>query len=116
MPGSQSSAPVSCSRHAGWGLDTYVRAVLDALDATERICQTDRTVLLGMCSGGIIASLAAAHLAGTGTLGRLAGLALPVTVLDKEPPACAARTTRDARPATTSGRQSDVTAIRAGSC
>jgi polyhydroxyalkanoate synthase len=72
------------ARHAAWGLDTYVRAVLDALDATERICRTDRTVLLGLCSGGIIASLAAGYLAGTGTLNRLAGFALAVTVLDNE--------------------------------
>jgi len=72
------------ARQAGWGLDTYVQAVLDALAAVERICRTDRTVLSGICSGGIIASLAAAHLAGTGRLGRLAGFALLVTVLDHE--------------------------------
>jgi len=71
------------ARHAGWGLDTYARAVLDALDAVERICRTDRAVLAGMCSGGIIASLVAAHLAATGRQGRLAGLALAVTVLDQ---------------------------------
>jgi alkylation response protein AidB-like acyl-CoA dehydrogenase len=71
-------------RHAEWGLDSYARAVLEALDATGRVSHTDQTVLLGMCSGGIIASLVAGHLAGTGTLGRLAGLVLPVTVLDNE--------------------------------
>lgn len=70
-------------RHAGWGLDTYVRAVLDALAAVERICATERTVLTGVCSGGILASLVAAHLAGTGRLERLAGLAFAVTVLDQ---------------------------------
>jgi polyhydroxyalkanoate synthase subunit PhaC len=72
------------ARHADWGLDTYVKAVLDALDAVERICDTERTVLNGICAGGIIASLAAGHLAGTGRLGRLAGLVLMVTVLDPE--------------------------------
>jgi polyhydroxyalkanoate synthase subunit PhaC len=70
------------ARHAGWGLDAYVQAVLDALDAVERISRADRTVLAGACSGGIIASLVAAYLAGTGGLGRLAGLGLAVTVLD----------------------------------
>jgi polyhydroxyalkanoate synthase subunit PhaC len=70
------------ARHAGWGLDTYVQAVLDALDAVERICVTDRTVLAGICSGGIIASIAAAYLAGTGRQERLAAFGLLVTVLD----------------------------------
>ncbi len=32
------------ARHADWGLDTYVQAVLDALDAVERITGTERTV------------------------------------------------------------------------
>jgi polyhydroxyalkanoate synthase len=67
------------ARHAEWGLDTYVQAVLDALDAIARICRTERTVLTGICSGGIIASLVAEHLSGTD---RLAGLGLAVTVLD----------------------------------
>jgi len=70
------------ARHAGWGLDTYLRAILDALDAVERICRTERTVLTGACSGGILASLVAAHLAATGRSERLAGLAFAVTVLD----------------------------------
>jgi polyhydroxyalkanoate synthase len=72
------------ARHADWGLDTYVGAVLEALDAVERISGTDRTVLNGICAGGIIASLTAGHLAGTGRLGRLAGFVLMVTVLDSE--------------------------------
>jgi polyhydroxyalkanoate synthase subunit PhaC len=70
------------ARHAGWGLDAYVQAVLDALAAVERICTTTRTVLTGACSGGTLASLVAAHLAGVGQLDRLAGIGLAVTVLD----------------------------------
>jgi polyhydroxyalkanoate synthase subunit PhaC len=72
------------AEHSGWGLAAYVQAVLEALDAAERICHTAHTVLFGMCSGGIIASLTAGYLAGTGKLGRLAGFALAVTVLDNE--------------------------------
>jgi polyhydroxyalkanoate synthase subunit PhaC len=72
------------ARHADWGLDTYIGAVLEALDAVDRICGTERTVLNGTCAGGIIASLAAGYLAGTGQLDRLAGLVLMVTVLDSE--------------------------------
>jgi polyhydroxyalkanoate synthase len=70
------------ARHADWGLDTYVQSVLDAFDAVQRICRADRAALCGICSGGIIASIAAAHLAATGRQDRLAGFALAVTVLD----------------------------------
>jgi polyhydroxyalkanoate synthase len=70
------------ARHADWGLDTYIQAVIEALDGIERICRTERTVLTGACSGGILTSLVAARLAATGGLGRLAGIALAVTVLD----------------------------------
>ena len=70
------------SRHASWNLDTYVRAVLDALDAVEEITGSAQTVLGGVCSGGILASMAAAYLAGIGRQDRLAALCLAVTVID----------------------------------
>jgi polyhydroxyalkanoate synthase subunit PhaC len=70
------------ARHAGWGLDSYVQSILDALDAVGRVCGTDRAALMGICSGGILAAVTASHLAATGRRGRLAGLALAVTVLD----------------------------------
>ena len=69
-------------RHAGWGLDTYVEAIIDALDAVQRISGSDRAALFGFCSGGIIATLTAAYLAATGELSRLAAFGLGVTVLD----------------------------------
>ena len=70
------------ARHADWGLDTYVTAVLDALDGVERICGTGRTAVMGVCAGGIIASVMAAHLAAVGQQDRLACFSLLVTVLD----------------------------------
>jgi polyhydroxyalkanoate synthase subunit PhaC len=70
------------ARHADWGLDTYVKAVLDALDGVERICGTGRTAVMGVCAGGIIASVTAAHLAAAGQQDRLACFSLLVTVLD----------------------------------
>jgi len=70
------------ARHAATGLDAYVQAVLDALDAVERICAVDSAALFGFCSGGIIASLAAAHRASRGDSNSLAGFGLGVTVLD----------------------------------
>ncbi len=70
------------ARHANWNFDSYVQAILDALDAVERVSGTDRTVLTGICSGGILASITAAYLAAIGRPDRLAGIALAVTVID----------------------------------
>jgi polyhydroxyalkanoate synthase len=70
------------ARHASWDFDTYVRAILDALEAVEQITGSDRTVLGGICSGGILASITAAYLAGIGRQDRLAALVLAVTVID----------------------------------
>ncbi|WP_405494617.1 PHA/PHB synthase family protein [Nocardia sp. NBC_00511] len=68
--------------HADWGLATYVRAVFDAMDAIERITGSEQVLLGGACSGGMLASCAAALLAQTGRLDRLAAFTLMVTVLD----------------------------------
>jgi polyhydroxyalkanoate synthase subunit PhaC len=70
------------ARYAGWGMSTYVQAVLDALDAAQRVSGVDRTALIGTCAGGIIASITAGHLAATGQAGRLSAFGLFVTVLD----------------------------------
>ncbi len=70
--------------HADWNTDTYVQAVLEALDATERLAGAEQVALTGICSGGILASLTAAHLAATGQQDRLAAFSLLVTVLDNE--------------------------------
>ena len=69
-------------RHSRWNLDTYVTAVLEALDAVETISGSDQTVLGGICSGGILASITAGYLAATGKQNRLAALVLAVTVID----------------------------------
>ena len=71
-------------RHAAWDFDTYVTAILEALDGVERITGSERTVLGGICSGGILASIAAAYLAKTGKQDRLAAIVLAVTVLDQQ--------------------------------
>jgi len=70
------------ARHAGWDIDRYVESIIEALDATARVCDTGRAALTGICSGGILASLTASHLAATGRLDRLAAFGLAVTVLD----------------------------------
>lgn len=70
------------ARHAGWNFDTYVRAIVEALDAIESITGSSRTVLAGLCSGGVLAAITAAYLAGIGRQDRLAALCLAVTVID----------------------------------
>jgi polyhydroxyalkanoate synthase len=71
------------ARHSKWGLDTYGKAVIDALDTVRAVTSVDAAHLLGACSGGIIASLMAAHLAATGRQDRLASFTLLVTLLDQ---------------------------------
>ena len=71
-------------RHACWDFDTYVHAVLEALEAVEEITGSARTVLGGVCSGGILASMTAAYLKGVGQQDRLAALCLAVTAFDND--------------------------------
>ena len=70
------------ARHASWGFDAYVQAILDAVDAVAEIGGAEAVHLLGGCSGGILASLAAAVCAAKNA-GRLASLTLLVTMLDQ---------------------------------
>ena len=71
------------ARHSEWDLDTYGQAILDAMDAVARITGSEQTALAGVCSGGIIAAMVAAHLAHTGQQDRIAALTFLVTVLDQ---------------------------------
>jgi polyhydroxyalkanoate synthase len=71
------------ARHRDWDADTYGQAILQALTATRRICRADRSLLLGLCSGGILSAMALAHLAASGRQDRVAGFSLAVTVLDQ---------------------------------
>jgi polyhydroxyalkanoate synthase subunit PhaC len=72
------------AENRNWGFDTYGQAILNALEAVEKITQTDRTHLQASCSGGILAAMTAAHLNAIGEGHRLAGLTLMVTVLDQK--------------------------------
>jgi len=71
------------AEHRNWGFDTYGQAIVDALEAVEKITQSARTHVQASCSGGILAAMTAAHLAATGQGDRLASLTLMVTVLDQ---------------------------------
>ena len=71
------------ARHAAWDFSTYGESILDAMDAVSRITRSERTALMGVCSGGILAAMVAAHLAHTGKQDQIAALTLMVTVLDE---------------------------------
>jgi polyhydroxyalkanoate synthase subunit PhaC len=71
------------ARHKDWGFDAYGGAMIQAMDAVQKIAGTDRTHLLGTCSGGILAAMTAAHLYDIGQGDRLASINLSVTVLDQ---------------------------------
>ncbi len=72
------------ARHADWGLDTYGQAIIEAMDASQKIARQDQVAMLGICSGGMLSSMVLAHLAAKGDLDRVAAFSLAVTVLDQE--------------------------------
>ena len=71
------------ARHRDWGFDTYGAAIVEAMDAVDKIAGTDTVQLLGICSGGTLAAMTAAHLTDIGEADRMAGFSLAVTVLDQ---------------------------------
>jgi poly[(R)-3-hydroxyalkanoate] polymerase subunit PhaC len=71
------------ARHRDWGLDTYGAALTDALAAVRAVTGAAKVHVCALCSGGIMTSMVAAHLAVTGQLDQLASLCLGVAVLDQ---------------------------------
>jgi polyhydroxyalkanoate synthase len=87
------------ARHASWGMDEYVQAIIDAAVAAAEIRGADAVHLLAACSGGILAAVAAALRPAAdgsdagdapadgaptdGARPRLASLGLLVTMLDQ---------------------------------
>jgi polyhydroxyalkanoate synthase subunit PhaC len=71
------------ARHRDWNLDTYGGAVADAMHAVRVIASTPKVSLCALCSGGVVTSMVAAHLAKAGELDRVASIFLGVTVLDQ---------------------------------
>ncbi|RZU33387.1 PHA/PHB synthase family protein [Blastococcus saxobsidens] len=69
-------------RHADWDLDTYGQALIDAMDAVERITGQEQVALQAFCSGGIITAMVLAHLAAVGRQDRVRAASYAVTVLD----------------------------------
>jgi polyhydroxyalkanoate synthase len=74
-------------RHREFGLDTYVSAILEALDAVLSITGATRAHTLGYCAGGEMLGIAAGHLAATSGQQRIASMTLPVCVMHHADPA-----------------------------
>jgi polyhydroxyalkanoate synthase len=71
--------------HRHWGLDTYLSAVLEAMDATLEITGQDDLNLVGVCAGGITTAALLGHLAAVGDR-RVHSATFLVTILDWEVP------------------------------
>ena len=89
------------ARHRDWDLATYGGALVEALAAVRAISGAAKASVCALCSGGIMASMVAAHLGVTGQLDQLASLCLGVAVLDQSPPG-------GSGPAATGGQGSGV--------
>jgi polyhydroxyalkanoate synthase subunit PhaC len=64
-----------------WDLDTYARAVLDAVDVAREVTGSDDATTIGFCAGGQIMTTALNHLAATAD-DRVHAAAYAVTLLD----------------------------------
>lgn len=64
-----------------WDMDTYVTAVLEAIDAARQITNSDDVNVMGVCAGGITAAAMLGHLASLGD-SRVRSATFLVTVLD----------------------------------
>jgi polyhydroxyalkanoate synthase len=71
------------ARHADWDIDSYGRAIIQAMDATREVAGTAQVSVCALCSGGIVSSMVAAHLKAEGRLDEVASFCLGVTVLDQ---------------------------------
>ena len=77
----------SDKRHREFGLDVYVNAIHEALDAVLSITGADRAHTFGYCVGGELLGIAAAHLAATPGQRRIASMTLPVCGMHHDEPA-----------------------------
>ncbi|QKT06834.1 alpha/beta fold hydrolase [Gordonia sp. X0973] len=71
------------ARHRDWGVDEYGAAIIEAIDAVRAITGQKHANILASCSGGMLTSMALAHLADLGRADEVTSLSLAVTVLDQ---------------------------------
>lgn len=65
-----------------WGLETYVSAAKEAINAVLEITGADSLKLMAACAGGFTAAVLLGHMTALGEGHKIAGLTLLVTVLD----------------------------------
>jgi poly[(R)-3-hydroxyalkanoate] polymerase subunit PhaC len=65
--------------HRDWGLDTYVAALDEAVDAARDITGSEDVSMMGSCSGGITST---AYFATHGSAGKIKNIVLAVCLLD----------------------------------
>jgi polyhydroxyalkanoate synthase subunit PhaC len=70
----------------GWGLDTYVQACLDAVEAAAEITDSESVNLVGLCAGGITMALLLGYLAAAGRGDLVASATFAVAMLDTRAP------------------------------
>jgi len=75
--------PTTAQAH--WDLDTYARALLDAMDAVREISGSEQIGTVGLCAGGQLLAATLAHLAATGD-DRVAYACFGVSQLDMSVP------------------------------
>lgn len=73
--------------HRHFDLDTYISAIVDAIDAIRAITGAEQTHALGVCAGGQLLTIALAHLAALGRQDEVRSFTLTVSVLDHDDPA-----------------------------
>ncbi|MEI2728280.1 MAG: alpha/beta fold hydrolase [Candidatus Nanopelagicales bacterium] len=72
------------AEHRDWGFDSYGAAIIDAMATTRKITKSKKLNLFATCSGGIVTTMALAHLKAQGELEQVSALGLAVAVLDQD--------------------------------
>ena len=67
-----------------WNFDTYVQAVIDAMDVIREITGSPDVNIMGGCLGGMTSALTQAHLAALGEEDRINSTTMFVTLLDTD--------------------------------
>jgi len=72
--------PGQHERH--WDTNTYGGAIVESMQTAREITKSPKVNVIGLCAGGILSSMVAAHLTATGQIDDLSSLCLGVTLLD----------------------------------
>ncbi|MGA2829425.1 MAG: alpha/beta fold hydrolase [Streptosporangiaceae bacterium] len=65
-----------------WDTNTYGGAIVESMQTAREITKSPKVNVIGLCAGGILSSMVAAHLTATGQIDDLSSLCLGVTLLD----------------------------------